>query len=97
MGMAAILVLSPGPFEKTFIPQSKRGSAWNFASIGPVVLEEIFENVDTHTYYYTHTHYRRHMPADRAFGSAELKMKWYLKIWNSLWLKTSSVVKGFLN
>ena len=38
MGMAAILVMLPGPFEQTFVPPSQRGFIWNL--IGPVVLEE---------------------------------------------------------
>ena len=38
MGMAAILVMWPGPFEYTFIPQPHGDSIWNLASIGPVVL-----------------------------------------------------------
>ena len=47
MGMAAILVMWPGPFEQTFVPLSQEGSTWNLASIGPVVAEEkMFENVD---------------------------------------------------
>ena len=40
MGMAAILVMWPGSFEKTFIPPSHEDSIWNLPSIGPVVLEE---------------------------------------------------------
>ena len=54
IGMAAILVMWPGPFEQTLVPPSQGGSIWNLASIGPVVSEEkMFENVDikhTHTY-----------------------------------------------
>ena len=51
MGMAAILVMWPGPFEQTFVPPSPGASTWNLASIGPVVSEEkMFENVDIHTY-----------------------------------------------
>ena len=47
MGMAAILVMWPGPVEQTFVPPSHGGSIWNLASIGPVVSEEkMFENVD---------------------------------------------------
>ena len=53
MGMAAILVMWPGPFEQPFIPPSKWSSTWNLTSIGSVVSEEMFENVHTHTY--THT------------------------------------------
>ena len=54
MGIAAILVMWPGPFEQTFVPPSQGGSIWNLASIDPVVSEKMFENVDTHT----HTHPR---------------------------------------
>ena len=55
MGMAAILVMWPEPFEQTFVPLSQVGSLWNLASIGPVVSEEkMFENVDIHTP--THTY-----------------------------------------
>ena len=51
MGMAAILIMWPELFEQTFVPPSHGGSIWNLASIGPVVSEEMFENVDN-----THTH-----------------------------------------
>ena len=40
MGMVAILVMWPGPFEQTFIPPSHRSSIWNLTLIGPVVSEE---------------------------------------------------------
>ena len=40
MGMAAILVMWPGPFEQTFVPPSHGDSIWNLASIGLVVSEE---------------------------------------------------------
>ena len=40
MGMAAILVMWPGPFEQTFLPPSHGDAIWNLASIGPVVSEE---------------------------------------------------------
>ena len=40
MGMAAILVMWPGPFEQTFVPPYHGDSIWNLASIGPVVSEE---------------------------------------------------------
>ena len=40
MGMAAILVMWPGPFEHTFVPLSHGDSIWNLASISPVVSEE---------------------------------------------------------
>ena len=54
MGMAAILVMWPGPFEQTFIPPSHGSSTWNLASTDPVVSEEMFENDDTHTYICTY-------------------------------------------
>ena len=52
MGMVAILVMwpgpfeqtfIPGPFEQTFIPSSHGGSIWNLTLIGPVVSEEMFK------------------------------------------------------
>ena len=46
MGVAAILVMWPRPFEQTLVPPSKGISIWNMSSIGPVVSEEMFENVD---------------------------------------------------
>ena len=56
MGMAAILVMWPGPFEQTLIPPSQRGSIWNLASISPVVsAEKMFENVDNKTHIYIPT------------------------------------------
>ena len=40
MGMVAILVKWPGPFEQNFIPLSQVGATWNLTLIGPVVSEE---------------------------------------------------------
>ena len=40
MGMAAILVMWPGPFEQTFVPPSHGDSIWYLASIRPMVSEE---------------------------------------------------------
>ena len=40
MGMVAILVKWPGPFEQTFVPPSHRSSIWNLTLTGPVVSEE---------------------------------------------------------
>ena len=40
MGMAAILVMWPGPFEQLFIPPTPGGYIWNLVTIGPVVSEE---------------------------------------------------------
>ena len=48
MGMAAILVMWPGPFEQPFIPSSHGGFKWNVASIVPAVFKEKkFENVES--------------------------------------------------
>ena len=45
MGVAAILVMWPGPREQTFVPPPHWGSIWNLTLIGPAVLEKkIFEN-----------------------------------------------------
>ena len=40
MGMAAILVMWPGPFEQAFVPQSHGGAIWNFTLTGQAVSEE---------------------------------------------------------
>ena len=40
MGMAAILVMWPGPFEQTFVLLSFKSCIWNLTLIGPVVSEE---------------------------------------------------------
>ena len=41
MGVAAMLVMWPEPFEKNFILSTPRGKIWNLVTIGPVVLEKI--------------------------------------------------------
>ena len=47
MGMAAILVMWPKPFEQLFVPPIPGGYIWNLVTIGPVVSEEkSFEIVD---------------------------------------------------
>ena len=79
MGMAAILVMWPGPFEQTFVPPSQGGSKWNLALIGPVVSEEkMFENVDIqHTHIHTHIRtteaYLYYKLTNEPKGSGELK------------------------
>ena len=48
MVLAAILVMSPGPFEDAFVPQFQGGATWNLASIGLVVIEEMkFKNIES--------------------------------------------------
>ena len=44
MGMAAILVMWPRCPKQTFVPLTHGDSTWNLASIGPAVLEKIFES-----------------------------------------------------
>ena len=47
MGMAAMLVMWPRPFEQLFFPKEPGGCIWNLVAIGPVVSEEkSFEIVD---------------------------------------------------
>ena len=52
MGMVAILVMWPEPFEQTFVPSSHR-SIWNLTLIDPVVSKKMFENVDNHKIWVT--------------------------------------------
>ena len=50
MGMAAMLVMWPRPFEQLFFPKGRGGCIWNLVAIGPVVSEEkSFEIVDGRT------------------------------------------------
>ena len=50
MGVAAILVMWPEPFEQTFVPASQGVSICNLNLIGPVVAEEkMFEIADRRT------------------------------------------------
>ena len=72
MGMAAILVMWPGPFEQTFVPPSQGGSIWILASIGPVVSEKMFENVDIHTHIRTTEAYLYYKLTNEPKGSGEL-------------------------
>ena len=47
MGMVAMLVMWPKPFEQLFFPKGPGGCIWNLVPIGPVVSEEkSFEIVD---------------------------------------------------
>ena len=50
MGMAAMMVMWPIPFEQLFFPKVPGGCTWNLVAIGPVVSEEkSFEIVDGRT------------------------------------------------
>ena len=48
MGMAAILVTWPGPFEQTFIltTVTHKSATWNVASMGEGTLQEMFETIN---------------------------------------------------
>ena len=47
MGVAAILIIWPEPFEQTFVPASYAVSIWSLTLIDQVVSEKkMFENVD---------------------------------------------------
>ena len=71
IGMVAILVMWPRPFEQLLVPKVPGGCIWNLVKIGPVVLEEkSFEIVDGRT---TEPAYTKSSPG--AFGSGELKMQ----------------------
>ena len=71
MGMAAILVMWPEPFEQLFVPPIPGGYIWNLVRIGPVVSEEkSFEIVDGRRRT-TEPAYTISSPG--AFGSGELK------------------------
>ena len=70
MGMAAMLVMWPRPFEQLFFPKGPGGCIWNLVAIGPVVSEEkSFETVDGRRT--TEPAYTISSPG--ALGSGELK------------------------
>ena len=70
MGMAAMLVMWPIPFEQLFFPKGPGGCIWNLVAISPLVSEEkSFEIVDGRT---TEPVYTISSPG--AFGSGELKI-----------------------
>ena len=69
MGIAAILVMWPGPHMQTFVSPSHGGSTWNLTSIGPVVPEKMFENVNT-----WHTH--RQQPCHMTSSPMSLRLRW---------------------
>ena len=79
MGMAAILVMWPEPFEQLFVPPIPGGYIWNLVTIGPVVSEEkSFEIVDGRRTTTDDGRRRTTEPAytissPGAFGSGELK------------------------
>ena len=78
MGMAAMLVMWPSPFEQFFFPKVHGGFIWNLVAIGSGVTEEkSFEIVDGRTDG-RRTDGRTTEPAytissPGAFGSGELK------------------------
>ena len=52
MGMVAIFVMWPRPFEfEDFVPPSQGGAIWNLASSGLVVIEEKkFKNIESESF-----------------------------------------------
>ena len=73
MGMAAILVMWPGPFEQVFVPLIPGGYIWNLVTIGPVVSEEkSFEIVDGRR--------RTTEPAYTISSPRSLQLRWAKKI-----------------
>ena len=46
MGMAAILVTWPGPFEQTIIFTTNKSSKWKLASMDLAALQQLFECVN---------------------------------------------------
>ena len=86
MGMAAILVMWPGPFEQILVPLIPGGYIWNLVTIGPVVSEEkSFEIVDGRRTTTDDGRRRTTEPvytisSPGAFGSGELKSRSRLKI-----------------
>ena len=80
MGMAAILVMWPKPFEQLFVPRIPGGYIWNLVTIGPAVSEEkSFEIVDGRRTTTDNAGRRRTtepaytISSPGAFGSGELK------------------------
>ena len=75
MGMAAMLVMWPRPFEHFFFPKGPEGCIWNLVAIGPVVSEKSFEIVDGRrtTYDGRTTEPAYTISSPGAFGSGELK------------------------
>ena len=94
MGMAAMLVMWPRPFEQFFFPKGPGGCIWNLVAIGPVVSEKkLFEIVDgrrttddgrTDGRRTTEPAYTISSPG--AFGSGELKINFTQKMSNFLFL-----------
>ena len=72
MGMAAILVMWPRPFEQIFIPPTPGGYIWNLVTIGPVVSEEKSFEIEDGGRRTTEPAYTISIPG--AFGSGELKI-----------------------
>ena len=70
MGMAAILVMLPGPFEQTFVPPPHGNATWNLVSFGPVVSEEkTFKECGRQTD-------RRRRPTYPISSSVSLRLRW---------------------
>ena len=73
MGMGAILVMWPEPFEQFFVPPTPGGYIWNLVTIGPVVTEEKSFEIVVGRRRTTEPVYTISSPG--AFGSGELKQE----------------------
>ena len=88
MGMAAILVMWPGPFEQLFVPPTPGGYIWNLVTIGPVVSEEkSFKIVDGRW---------RRTTYDGAFPSYKLPRSLWLRWAKKQILRYSQEISGKL-
>ena len=97
MGKATILVMWPEPFEQTFVPPSQGGSIWNLASIGPVVSEEMFENVDIqHTHIRTTEAYLYYKLTNEPKDSGTLKMPFLYKIFRQNKMLCQLTIPSFI-
>ena len=79
IGMAAILVIWPGPFERIFIPPSHWCAIWYRALTGPAVSEKkMFEECERRTDdgQTTEPAYTIYKLTHEPKGSGELKSRW---------------------
>ena len=91
MGMAAMLVMWPRPFEQFFFPKGPGGCIWNLVAICPVVSEEkSFEIVDGRRTDGRTTEPSHPISSLGAFGSGELKIKVQLMLYTKFKSNISS-------
>ena len=78
MGMAAILVMWPGPFEKPFVPPFHGGFIWNLTLTGQAVSEEnMFKKCGWQTKdWQRQTDDGRQRPTYRISSPVSLRLRW---------------------